>query len=340
MTRIDHSLSWQSIGRIVGTMLILYIVWKTLNILLLILISVMLATALYPLVKLLSRRLPHILANLIVILLLAVPFFILGLSLVPSFTNELPPLIKTLGIIISTAPYIPPALREVDFTQYAQNVGSYVLQSTTIVSSIVTAILTLLFLTFYLMLDAEQLLKLLISLFPRNRQKRIAQLLSELGNVNGQYIRGNLIISLICGIIIYAGLFFLHIPFALPLALFAAILDLLPLVGATIALIPAIIIALSISPVTAILVAGLYIVYQQIEGAILAPSIYNKALKLSPALGFLAVILGAALYGVVGAFLALPVAASLPAILRFAEELRRAENEGTLRQRKSVRSSR
>lgn len=309
-----------AIGRVVTTCLIILLVWKTFHVLILILVSMMLATALYPIVTRLHTKLPLILSTFLAVLLLLVPFIIIGATVIPSFVREFPDLLQTLDRIINTSPIIPASIRTVDFTQYAQNAGNYLLRSTTVVTNILTSILTLLFLTFYLIFDAKQLISLTLSLFPKDKKKKILLLLSDLAQVNGQYIRGNLLISLICGSVIYIGLSFLGVPYALPLAIFAAIMDLLPLVGSTIGMIPALVIALAISPVTALLTAALYLVYQQVESALLAPTIYNKALNLSPALGFLSVLIGATLFGIIGAFLALPIAASLPAIIKHLEE--------------------
>jgi predicted PurR-regulated permease PerM len=320
MQKVEHTLSWPAIGRILLTILIILFIWKTLPILILILISAMFATALYPLVMKLHTKLPLLLSTLLIVLLLLVPFIILGASVIPTFVTQFPQLLETLDTIITKSPALPPQIRNIDFNQYIENAGNYVLQSTTLITSVFASALTLFFLTFYLIYDAERLLALGLSIFPKDKQKRLALLLKTLGQVTGQYIRGNLLISVICGGVIFIGLTILQIPFAAPLAIFVALMDLLPLIGLTIGMIPAIIIALSISPVTALIVAALYLIYQQIESSILAPLIYNKTLNLSPALGFLAVIIGVALYGIVGAFLALPIAASLPAIIKYIRE--------------------
>lgn len=340
MNNYEHPLSWPAIGRVVTTILIAIFVWKTFSILVLILVSAMLASALYPLVTRLNRKLPLVFSTLLVVLLLLVPFIILGATVIPSFVREFPDLLKTLDNIINNSPFIPPAVRNIDFAQYAQNAARYILQSTSVVTGIFTSILTLLFLTFYLIFDARRLIQLLLSIFPRNKRKTIASLLYDLGQVNGQYIRGNLIISGICGITVFIGLILLQVPFAAPLAIFTAFMNLLPLIGATIGMIPAVIIAFTVSPITALFVAALYLIYQQIESAFLAPTIYNKALNLSPALGFLAVIIGAGLFGVIGAFLALPVAASLPAIIKYIRDDVRDNGEEIKLTKKQVSSKR
>ena len=320
MNNYEHPLSWQALGRVVTTGLIILFVWKTFNILILILVSIMLAAALNPLVMKLNRKFPLIISTLLVVFILLVPFITLGVIAIPTFIREFPALLKTLSGIVNNSPLIPSSIRDIDFAQYAQDAGSYVLQSTTIATNVITSIFTLIFLTFYFIFDANRIQSLLLSIFPKSKHKKITILLAELGQLNGQYIRGNLIISLICGVTIFIGLTLLQIPFAAPLAIFTAIMNLLPLVGAAIGMIPAVIIAITISPITALLVAALYLIYQQVESVILAPTIYNKALNLSPALSFLAVIVGVGLFGIVGAFLALPIAASMPVIIIFVRE--------------------
>ncbi|MBI1863017.1 AI-2E family transporter [Candidatus Microgenomates bacterium] len=319
----EHPLSWQALFRILILLMGIYFVWKTGSILVLILVSAMLAAALNPLVRRLNKRLPLFVSTFIVVFLLFIPFVILGAIVIPSFIREFPGVVHTVNRIVRSSSILPDSLRNIDLTQYVQSSGTYVLKSTSIITGVVTSIITLLFLTFYFIYDSRRLVGLGLSVFPKDRRHRLIQLFRELADVNGQYIRGNLIISLICGVTIYIGLMLMGIPFAAPLAMFAAIMDLLPLVGSTIGLIPALIIGFAISPIAALLVLVLFLVYQQIENAILAPTIYNKALNISPAISFLAVLMGSALFGIVGAFLSLPIAASLPAIIQYARE----ENE-------------
>ena len=158
---------------------------------------------------------------------------------------------------------------------------------------------------------------LFLELFPDQEKKKVQGMLTEIAQVNGQYIRGNIIISIICMVVTFAGLVALNIPYALPLAIFAGILDLLPLVGASIGAIPAIIFGFAISPTKGVLVIILNVLYQQLENGIISPLIYNKALHISPALSFLAVVIGGGLFGILGAFLALPIAASIPAMIKY-----------------------
>jgi predicted PurR-regulated permease PerM len=313
----EHPLSFSAIFRIIISILGVYLVWKASQVILIIIISVMLATALYPIAMKLNKKLPLIVAALIVVLLLILPFIIIAATVLPSLYTEFPKLIKLVNSLFSESTFLPEQLRNVDFNQYTRSGGEYLIQSTGAITNFVGATLGVFVLTFFLIVDSERLMNIFLTLFKRNKRIRIKNLLIKLSEINGQFIRGNLLISLICGIIIFIGLSILQVPYALPLALFIAILDLLPLIGSTIGAIPAILLGFSISPVTGLLVIALVIAYQQVEGTIIAPVIYNKALKLSPSLSFLAVLIGSALFGLVGAFLALPFAASLPAVTEY-----------------------
>ncbi|MBA3724388.1 MAG: AI-2E family transporter [Candidatus Levybacteria bacterium] len=317
MENYEHPFSWNAILRIITAGMGLYFIWMASSILVVILIAIMLATAFYPIVMRLSKHMPVILATILSMLLLFVPFIIIGASVIPTFIQEFPTLLKTVNNLVQDSTILPKEIRSIDITQYAQSGGQYVLQSTGVITSAVSSFLIIIFLALYLIVDAKRIIGLFLGIFPKGERKKFKGLLTDLAEINGQYIRGSLLVSLICGVVIFIGLLLLQIPFALPLAMFTAVLALLPLIGATIGAIPAVIIGFSMSPLTGFLVIALYVIYQQVEGAVISPAIYNKALNLSPALSFLSVIIGTSLFGITGAFLALPVAASLPAIITY-----------------------
>ncbi len=317
MNTHEHPLSWRALGRVVAVGLIVFLSWKAIWIFVDILIALMLATALYPIVEKVNKKLPLLLSIVTVIVGILLPFAILGFFIIPALTKQLPDLLNAFYGVISHATFLPDSIRNFDLIEYAnQHTADLLASSPTIFLGIVS-VLAIFFSMFYFILDHGQLTKLFLSLFPGKERAKIKALGHQLATVNGQYIRGNIIISFICGAILFIGLEIIGVPYALPLAIFAGIMDLLPLVGSTIGSIPAIVIAFTISPLKGILVLILHLVYQQTENAIISPAIYNKALNLSPALGFLSVVVGGGLFGIVGAFLALPVAASIPVLLHY-----------------------
>lgn len=326
MTKFEHPLSWNALFRVVIVILICVLTYRLMSTLLLILVSLMLATALYPSVMWLHKRMvPLSLAAVLVVLLILLPIVLLCYLIIPPLYSQYPSLVDTLSHVIKESSNLPAAVKEIDINEYSRNLGHYLLNSTSVVTNIIYVFITIVFLTLYLLIDSERLKEIFLKVFPEHEREKINLLLSDLSKINGQYIRGNLFISLICGSTTYIALKILGVPYAAPLALFSAIFDLLPVVGAFIGAAPAIFIGFSISPTVGILVLIIHIVYQQIENNIISPEVYDKALDISPALSFMAFILGTELLGLVGAFISLPIAAAIPTLVQYIHSYRQKD---------------
>jgi len=317
MTNKEHTLSWQALGRIVVVGAGILLAWKAVDVLVGILIALMIATAVFPFVQKLHKHLSLTASAIVVFLCMLVPFVLIGFLIMPIIIAEIPSLVSTLHHVLSHATFLPAQVRSFDAVAYFTQNGGDVLASTKSVVFGIVSVITVFFMSFYLVLDNERFLGFFLDLFPHSEHKTVKDMLMEVARVNGMYIRGNFIISLICAAYLFIVLAILKVPFALPLAIFAGILDLLPLVGSTLGTIPALIIGFTISPVTGILILILHLIYQQLENVVISPAIYNKALDISPALSFLSVVIGGGLFGILGAFLSLPIAASLPAVARY-----------------------
>ncbi len=316
-TEIEHTVSWRSIFRILLVLGILFLIWELQSVLMMVLLSLMLAAALYPLVGYLNKKLPLTLSAVLVTILVLLPFVFTFFLLISTFVEQLPALLATINTVIKTSPVAPDVIKQIDFTQYAQGTGNYILQSTSKITSVFASFLTIIFLNIYILIDFKNVHPAIKAIVSEEKHTDMETLFKKIVTINGQYIRGNLLISLICGIVITTGLLIIGIPYAIVLGIFAGIVDLLPLIGALIGMTPAVILAFSISPTTGILVLALFLLYQQFENNVLAPTIYNKVLALSPTLSFLAVLIGGSLFGIIGAFIALPIAASLPTVISF-----------------------
>lgn len=271
-----------------------------------------------------------LLSTLVISLIILAPFLVLGFIIVPNLSKQLPQLLTSINSTLNQLPIIGHLFDNFNIVHYAESNSSYILASSgSIILTIFSAIATFI-LTFYFVYDYERLLNLFLSIFPYKEKAKLKGSIEEVARVTGQYVRGNVIISGITFFVILVGLLSLGIPYALPLALFAGIFDLLPLVGSTLGAIPALLVAFSLSPLQGFLVLVLHVVYQQAENAIISPAIYNKALNLYPALGFLAVLIGASLFGILGAFLALPVAASIPVMVKYHEDYKQRHHGSDL----------
>ena len=318
MQKKEQTFGWEALIRIAVAGVIAYLLWKSLSVFPVILIAAVLAAAVYPIVKLVQRKLHlPLLASIFLILIVPiVPFVILGVMFVPRIAAEVPHLLSSLNAIVSQSDMVRSFFGNSDLMTYAQSHFDYA-TATINVAHIVFACITTVVLTFFLVYDFERLSELFLHVVAKKERPKVKELMEEIAHVTGKYIRGNVLISIICGVVIFIGLSLLGIPYALPLAVFAALFDLLPLVGQTIGAIPAVIIGFGISPLTGVFVIALYVISQQAENAIISPLIYNKALNLYPSISFLSVLIGASLFGILGAFLALPVAASIPAVIHY-----------------------
>jgi predicted PurR-regulated permease PerM len=172
------------------------------------------------------------------------------------------------------------------------------------------------FLAIYLLADPIRARGLLFAMVPRNYHIKLARILIELKVIVGGYMRGQLITSVAIAVFTFGVLEAFRVDDALALALFAGMTDIIPFVGGYVASLPAIV-AVSGSGIAAVLiVTALMFAYQEFESRILVPRVYGKVLRLPPAIVVISLLVGGTLLGIVGALLALPIAAGLQMVVR------------------------
>jgi predicted PurR-regulated permease PerM len=169
---------------------------------------------------------------------------------------------------------------------------------------------TVIVLTAYLLVDTRRLRDFLFRFVPEGKEPDAHHFLNALSRVVGGYVRGQLITSLIIGLFTTAVLLIMRVPNAVAFGVLAAFADIIPLVGAFIAIVPAVIAAFQESPTQAVVVLAALLVYQQFEDRFLVPKIYGQTLNLPSLVVLLAVLVGGELMGIAGVLLALPAAAA------------------------------
>ena len=189
-----------------------------------------------------------------------------------------------------------------------------------IVRSVVTAVvgtITVIFLTFFMLLEGPRTLKQVLGLLPETARPRYERVGLDIYRTISGYVTGNLLISLVAGVLATIVLFGVGSEFAVALGLLVAVLDLIPLAGATLAaILVSTVILLETNWVRCVIVIAFFIAYQQFENHVLQPLVYGRTVQLSPLAVLCAVLVGAQLAGILGALLAIPVAGSLLAIAR------------------------
>jgi predicted PurR-regulated permease PerM len=173
----------------------------------------------------------------------------------------------------------------------------------------IIALVSIAVMTVFLLLYGPQFADTALRLIPDGRLRRRVDRLGvrSLGAVSG-WVAGNVLTSVIAGVAALVIFVALGLPYATLLALWVAIADLIPLAGATLGAIPAIVVGFLISPLAGIVVTIFFVLYQQLENHVLQPAVYGRTIKLNPFLVLLAILVGVELAGFVGALLALPVA--------------------------------
>lgn len=179
-----------------------------------------------------------------------------------------------------------------------------------------TALLSVAALAFFFLHDGARVVEAGVRLLPDARRPRARRMLRDSAAAISGYIRGNLLISAIAGISALAGMLVLGIPYALPLSVVLAVLDLVPMVGVTLGAVPVVLAALTVSPLKALILLAYIVVYQQIESNVLNPLIYGRSDQLPPLIVFLAFLAGSLLFGILGALIAIPTANIIRIIAR------------------------
>jgi predicted PurR-regulated permease PerM len=173
-----------------------------------------------------------------------------------------------------------------------------------------------LFLGIYLLADPARSKGLLYAVVPRHYHLRLAKILLELKIIVGGYMRGQLITSVAIAAFVFALLTAFGADNALALALFAGLTDIIPFAGGYIASAPVVIAVGSQGTTVMVIAALLMVVYQEFESRILVPRIYGRVLRLGPAIVLISLLVGGSLAGILGALLALPIAAGLQMLIR------------------------
>lgn len=240
-------------------------------------------------------------------------------------TNLFTNLPNYLITIIPESGFIDRSVVQQEFGNFSRNA----LEVSLAIFSNFLAFISIAVLTFYLLLERENLDKLLAQFFI-GKDERIKRTTKKIEEKLGAWVRGQMALTLIIGTTSYIGLTLLGVPYALPLAILAGILEIVPVIGPIISAIPAIMIAFLISPVTAGLVAIMYFIIQQLENHLVVPQVMKKAVGLNPLVVIIAVAIGGKLLGIPGALLAVPITVVAQIItedLLTADEVEKAEDK-------------
>lgn len=319
--KLKIEIGWATIFRILLGVLLGWAalkLWPTFKLLLL---AILIAVALYPIVMWCCRRgWPRWVGLLLATAtLLVIVFGFLGLlgplvvSQGSALVHNLPKISEeALSHLPATGP-VREALNPAKLSDSQQVLGKGLLILKSSFGGLLDMALLLVF-AVYFMVDGNRTVKWLEAFFRREQRQKIRRALPEIREVIVAYVVGQFITSALCAIYVFLVLTFLHVPMAALLGIAAGIFDILPIIGFILAVLPAMAVGLTVSPLTSLIILGLYSAYHLFENYVIVPRVYGHKLKLSMLAVLLAIVAGAALAGVVGAIIILPIVASYPVI--------------------------
>ena len=319
---------------VIAVAVVLEVIWLARHILAWVLISLFLALALDPLVSWIERRtrLPRGPAIGVAYLLVLVVVVAVGWTFVPKLVDETNGLVQALPDYVRDLTHgrgrlgfleeryhIVEKLREQVQNGGAGKVLGLSGAAVSITKGVITAIaatVTIVFLTFFMLLEGRDWTERFYAVLPEHLQERWRRIGNDIHGTVGGYVTGNILISLIAGVSITIVLVATGVPYAVALGLLVAVLDLIPLAGATVAGIIVSTVALLHSIPAGIIVIVFFIAYQQLENHVLQPVIYGRTVQLSPLVVLVSVLIGAEIAGILGALAAIPVAGALQVVVR------------------------
>lgn len=315
-------------NQVILTLFLVVLFWliiQTREIIVSIFIAYIIMAAVRPVVlSLRAKGIPRVYSVLIPYFAITITIFLLIIPLVPfvisqilSLAHSFPRFInrsaETFGFTIN-----PRQLEGYVNTEF-ETLGKSAVGVTTKVFGGLFSTITIFVVSLYLLLYEESFKKFFVGLFHENSRIRALEALDQINLKLGAWVRGQIFLCLIIGLFSWVGLSILGLPYALPLALIAGILEALPTIGPILSAVPAIVVALTVSPTMALAVTALYVLIQSLENQFIVPKVMEKAVGLNPVIIILAIMIGANLMGVLGALLAIPFVSFLVVLFKSIE---------------------
>lgn len=265
-----------------------------------------------------------------IILLYLIIFGVFGVTIggsFPSLVVQTVHLIQELPAVLDRL--VPTLNLDVNvFTQQIAPIGENVVRLTVNIFSNVLTILSVLVVSFYLILERKNLEGMLKGNFHTKLADDLITLIGKIESRLGAWVMGQLFLMVLIGVLVYIGLTFLRVDYALPLAIIAGILEFVPVAGPIISAVPAVIVGLSTSPILAISVVALFFLVQQLENQLIVPMVMRRSVGVSPLVTILTLMVGGKLAGLTGVLLGLPIFVVLEEI--FFWYLKQKDNERNL----------
>ena len=321
------------LGIVIAVAVVLELLWLARHVLTWIFVALFLALALNPAVEWLQRHgirrrglatATTFLGALLAVTALGATFIPVLVDQITGFVNDVPGYVNELTAGRGPLGFLERDYQVVEKVEDAIDRGGAgrllgfsgaALAVTKGVVTMIVATVTIAFMVFFMLLEGPAWMERFYSLLPEGSQERWRGVARDIYRTVGGYVSGNLLISLIAGTLTTIVLLIVDVPYAFALGLLVAILDLIPLAGATLALLVVGTIAFLSSTTAGIVVVAFFLVYQQVENHFIYPVVYSRTVQLSPLAVLIAVLIGAEIAGILGALGAIPIAGTIQVLL-------------------------
>jgi predicted PurR-regulated permease PerM len=320
VTTTELRVPFATLLKIALTILLVLIVMKLWPVILMLVIAVLIAVMLDPIVVWLEEHRVRrgIGISLIAVIMLALLALFFG-GLIPAISRQIAEVARQAPQLLekfsARFPGVAALIRQPNPQQVPRLFGRGLIAGMYAIEG-VTAMLFVLVVAIYLLVEGRRAFEWLVSFAPQHNRKKFDRTAHDMRPVVLAYMRGNVITSCICAGYVFVVLTVLHIPMPLLLATIAFIADFVPVVGTIVMTLPAALFALLTSPVRAVLVVVAYLFYHLVENYVIIPRAYGTQMRLSTLTVLVAIAIGGTLQGVIGALLALPIAAAYPIVER------------------------
>jgi predicted PurR-regulated permease PerM len=296
-------------------LLFLWFIFQIKDILFFVFIAFILMSALKPIVEFLEKIFIPRVFSIIIIYILSLLFIGFSISsFLPVLINQTINLFDNLfEFLKNTFPFL--TLDSQIIGQQITPIGQNIVKVTFGFFNNIVVSFTIFVISFYLLIERKNLESYLSGLFSHDIASKSVSLLQKVEERLGAYVRGQLALGLIIGLATYIGLVLLRIQYAIPLALFAGVLEIIPTIGPIISAIPAVLISLAVSPFFALITVFLYFIIQQLENQLVVPLVMKQVVGLPPLVTIVSILVGGKIAGIGGALLAVPVVLTIETVL-------------------------
>lgn len=334
-SKVKFDISLKAILKVALVVIGIWFVYVIRDIFILLFFVLIIVAAFAPLVSKMSKIIPRVLAVIILAVIFLGILTAIGFLIIPTLVAQIGQLAVNMPVILSR---LDPFYRQLNLSisnnqtfqemllKLSSQIGGVTagIYTTTLgfISGLV-AVVTVLVLSFYLLLEQAGIQKFIHDLVPADQETRIFNVIRKIGFKMGNWLRGQGILMLVIGLVDGIVLSVLGVPYVLILALWGGLTEAIPYIGPWLGLIPAVVIAYTVSPLTALFVLIAYILIQQLEAQFLVPKIMGKAVGLSPVIIIIAILIGAKLAGILGVIIAVPAAGAVSVIIHDWREIKR-----------------